>query len=238
MAVFNSSTVVSSLISLSRVPWPSLILAVMSLTFFSIESVEELNTVISGVNKLLDTANKIQTSFDYHYEYLSQGLGKTYLNVAVQPGLDRYYLIGVVDDPKGLVERTQTTTITTPPGGEVSTLETKTYRNKLKFNAQFAKMFHDFTIRAGLIESTGGVGFDYHFFRKSVRLSTELFDFSRTNDAAYLRAYFRYKFWNFFYVQGGGDDILSRQSNASGFAGAGLDVTNDDLKLFFSKFSF
>jgi hypothetical protein len=199
-------------------------------------TVEELNTAISSVNKLLDTANKIQTSIDYHYEYLSQGLNKNYLNVKIQPGLDRYYLIGIVDDPKGIVERTETTT--TSGGATTQTFETKRFKNKIKINAQFAKVFHDFTIRGGLIASTGGVGLDYDLFRKQLRVSTEISDFGRDADSANLKAFLRYKFLNVFYLTGGGDDIMSKQGNSSAFAGAGLDMTNDDLKLFFSKMSF
>jgi len=201
-------------------------------------TVEELNTAIASVNKMLDTANKIQTSFDYHYEYLSQGLGKNYLSVTIQPGLDRYYLLGIVDDPKGVIERTDTTTIVDPATSGTTVHETKQYHSKLKFNAQFAKNFHDFTIRAGLVESTGGVGFDYAFLRRSLRVSTEFFDLTRSNDNLDMRAYVRYRFLNFFYVTAGGDDVLSTRGNASAFGGAGIDVNNDDLKLFFSKVAF
>lgn len=190
------------------------------------ETAEELNTAISGVNNLLDTAGKLQTGLEFQSYYLdSQGFAKTTVNVKIQPGLDRYYLVGVVDDPVGVAEGIDTTTTV---GGTTTTVnEQRVYRNQFKFNAQFAKTFYNFTVRGGIIENSGGVGFDYHLFRERLRLTLEAYQFSSLN----LRAQAQYNVYKGIYVVGGASDMLNRNDRYSGYLGAGLFLTNDDLKL-------
>jgi phospholipid/cholesterol/gamma-HCH transport system substrate-binding protein len=199
------------------------------------ETVEELNKAITGVNKFIDSASKIQTSIDFHSEYLAeQELYKSYIGVRIQPGLDRYYELQVVDDPKGVSETVDTQTTTA--GTTTDTTERKTFRNKVKFTALFAKNFYDFTLRGGLIESTGGVGVDYRFWRRKVKLSMEAFDFGE--NSVHLRSMARYNFYKGLYIVGGADDISSTNGEFSSYFGAGLDLTNDDLKTLLTKVPF
>ncbi|MES2965707.1 MAG: MlaD family protein [Bdellovibrionota bacterium] len=194
-------------------------------------TVEELNTAISGVNNLLDTNNKLSTSIDYHSHYLTNSAAsKSFLSLRIQPGLDRYYELGIVDDPTGVTESTVTTT--TPQGGTTSVVsEDKRFINRLKFNALFAKNFYDWTIKGGLIESAGGFGVDYHLFKRRLRLSVEAFDFDNFN----LRAGARYTIFNGIYLTGGGENLASKTGKNSAFVGAGLFLTNDDMKLLLTK---
>jgi phospholipid/cholesterol/gamma-HCH transport system substrate-binding protein len=207
-------------------------------------TVEELNHAIAGVNNMLDTANKFQLSVDYHSEFMGGGgpMVKSYIGLNIQPGPDRYYLVQVVDDPKGSFDRVDQ--LQTVNNGSPTATDTKTlYHNKLKFSAQFAKNFYDLTLRAGLIESAAGAGVDYSFLNRKLKLSAEAFNFSRT-EGVDLRVFAKYKFYSVFYAIVGGDDILNTQGNvlsgtgASGFIGAGLDFNNDDLKLLLTKVPF
>lgn len=195
------------------------------------ETVEELNTAIEGVNGFLDTAGKTQTSLDFHSDYLGNlGLTKTTVGIRLQPGIDRYYYLGIVDDPAGVVEETDTKTITN--GGPATNVnEVRTYKSKVKFNAQFAKTFWDFTVRGGLIENSGGVGVDYDIFRNKLKLSVEAFDFGHLN----LRAQLQYSVWKGIYVLGGVQDALDKNQLRSNYLGAGLLLTNDDLKMLMTK---
>lgn len=192
------------------------------------ETVEELNTAIDGINGFLGTAGKTQTSLDFNSQYLGDlDLTKTMVGIKIQPGLDRYYYLGIVDDPSGVVEETNTKTGPTgsPPTSDID--EVKTYKNKVKFNLLFAKNFYDFTLKGGLIENSGGVGFEYRLFRDKMSLSLDAFEFSELN----LRAQAQYNFWKGVYVLGGVSDILDNQSKRSSYVGAGLTLSNDDLKL-------
>lgn len=198
------------------------------------ETVDELNTAIYKVNEFLGGADVMETSIDYHTESLTDlGLMKSYLNVKIQPGLDRYYEVGIVDDPRGVVRRFQTDT-TVGSGPTTSTREVKTFENDIKFNILFAKNFYDFTIKGGIIESSGGVAFDYKLFRNRLKLSIEAFEF----DNLHVRAFAKYNFFKGVYLIGGGDDVFSNEGLASPFIGAGIFITNDDLKVLASKVSF
>lgn len=195
------------------------------------QTVEELNTAIDGVNNFLDTAGKTQTGLDFHSDYLGDiGKAKTTVGIKLQPGLDRYYYIGIVDDPAGVVEETDT--VTTVNGGpENKENMVKTYRNKVKFNVIFAKNFWDFTVRGGLFENSGGVGIDYSFFANRFKFSVDAFEFSNLH----LRAQLQYNVWKGIYVLGGYQDILDKQDKKSNYLGAGLLLTNDDLKMLLTK---
>ncbi len=199
------------------------------------KTVEEINTAVEGINNLLDTSNKLQTSIDFHTEYLSAvDSWKSYIGLKLQPGLDRFYFIQAIDDPAGVLEKTETVTASTPPGGSVQTLESKTYYNKMKFTVLFGKNFYNYTVRGGLIESSGGVGFDYFLLRNRLRFTTEAFEFSKLN----LRASLTYNLYKGIYVTGGVADILDRSNRYSNYIGAGLFLTNDDMKLLMTKMPF
>lgn len=197
------------------------------------ETVEELNTAITGINNLLDTSNKLQTSFDYHSNIMTNGGdAKSYLSLRLQPGIDRYYEIGVVDDGRGVRERVTTTSTT--GGIPTTTVEEKRYRDRVKFNALFAKNFWDLTIKGGIMENAGGVGLDYHLFKRQLRLSLETFDFGNIQ----VRASARLNLWSGLYLTAGGEDLASKTGGSSAFVGGGLFLTNDDLKLLLTKLPF
>lgn len=197
-------------------------------------TVEELNTAIQGVSSLFDSASRIQTGFDFHGDYLGVvGATKSFVGIQIQPGLDRYYYLAIVDDPAGVVERNDQTVSS---GGAVisdTTTQTRFY-NKTKLTAIFAKNFYDWTIKGGLIENSGGFGVDYTFWRKKLRLSFEAFNFEKTN----IRLSARYSIYHGIYLTGGVSDALDKNDQRSGYLGAGLFLTNDDLKLLLSKASF
>jgi phospholipid/cholesterol/gamma-HCH transport system substrate-binding protein len=114
------------------------------------------------------------------------------------------------------------------------TSETQTrtrFLNKTKFTAQFAKNFYDLTVRGGLIDSVGGVGVDYVFWRDRFKFTIEGLEFSNFN----LRSQLQYKFYRGIYLNVGVQDIFNKGSKYSNYLGAGLLLTNDDLKMLLTK---
>lgn len=198
------------------------------------QTVEELNTAIANVNQAIGGFSRWETSVDFHSEYLAQAHGaKSFLALRLQPGLDRYYEIQVIDDARGYTSIVDTTV--TPKGGPPTNTETQTtFRNKLKITGLFAKNFYDFTLKGGLIESSGGFGIDYHLLNRKLRLSVEAFDFANLD----IRAFARYNFFKGFYVTAGVDNALNKDQQFSSFIGAGLFITNDDLKVLATRLSF
>lgn len=193
-------------------------------------TVEGLNTTIDSISGMLETASRIQTGFDFHAEYLGDVKAtKSTIGIRIQPGLDRFYYIGIVDDPAGVVERDAA--VTTVNGVVSNSEQTKTYYNKTKLTLLFAKNFYDLTVRAGMIENEGGLGLDYHFFRNRLTMTLEAFDFSQLN----LRAQAQLKLAYGIYLLGGMTDIMDKSDRRSGYLGAGIYLTNDDLKLLVSS---
>ena len=195
---------------------------------------DEVSAAVEGIGGMLDTANKITTAIDFNGHYLdSIGYTKSAIGIQIQPGLDRYYYLGIITDPAGVVDRTNTKTITA--GGQTEIEEIKTYKSRTKFTAFFAKNVYDFTLRGGLIEDTGGIGIDYKMLpNRRLMASLEAYDFSTLQ----MRANLAYKFKSGLYVMAGYNDMLNKKDVQSAYAGAGFFLTNDDLKLLLTKSPF
>lgn len=197
------------------------------------QTAEDVSSAIEGISGLVDTANKVSTGVDFNGYYMDAIKGsKTTVGLQIQPGLDRYYYIGIVTDPAGVVEKTNTKVITN--GVTAESDEIKTYKSKIKFTALYAKNFYDFTIRGGLIENTGGIGFDYKFFSRRLTASIEAFDFEQIQ----MRAALTYKVYYGLYLIGGYNDFFNKRDAQSAYVGAGLFLTNDDLKLLLTRSPF
>ncbi len=198
---------------------------------------KELDKALEGVNKYLTKQEQFKTSVDFHSEWMADsGDVKSYLNLKLQPSEDKYYLLGIVDDPKGRTETTITKTEWEGSGGSGwrKEHEEETKENRLKFNAQLAKRWHDLVLRGGLIESSGGLGLDYYLWEDRVKLYTEAFDFD-DEDPPHLKAGGSLYFLRNFYVTAGMDDFVSDTGDESFFAGAGIYFTDDDLKYLMSS---
>lgn len=198
------------------------------------ESIEEL----SGFS---DRLTRLQAEVGIKSEYLvAQGTAKNTLQVRLIPRPDKYYLLEVVDDPRGSVS--QETVQTNPPGTGQPTTQTRTVRTEgLKFSAQFAKRYYWLTLRFGIIESTGGVGADAHFFDDALSLKVDAFNFS-VEELRYprIRTSLRVQAFGHLFATAGMDDVLNGPTRDLAtnrlltgrdfFVGGGIFFTDDDLK--------
>jgi phospholipid/cholesterol/gamma-HCH transport system substrate-binding protein len=199
---------------------------------------KELDKALEGINKYLAKQEEFKTSVDFHSEWMADtGDVKSYLNLKLQPSEDKYYLLGVVDDPKGRTETTITETKWRTNGGawqKREEHEKETKEDRLKFNAQLAKRWHDLVLRGGLIESSGGIGLDYYLWEDRIKFFAEAFDFD-DEDPPHLKAGGSLYFLRNFYITAGMDDFVSDSGDESFFAGAGIYFTDDDLKYIMSS---
>lgn len=198
------------------------------------ESVEELSS-------FADRLTRLQTEVGVRSEYLvNQGTSKNALTVRLIPRPDKYYLLEVVDDPRGTV----TTEIvqSNPPEVGSPVTQVRTLRTEgLKFSAQFAKRYYWLTVRFGIIESTGGVGADAHFFDDALSLKVDAFNFS-AEELRYprVRTSLRLQAFGHLYATAGVDDLFNpevRDTTANRliagrdyFVGGGIFFTDEDLK--------
>lgn len=189
---------------------------------------DKLDNALDGVNSYLDKEKKFKVYVDYKGEWLTahDDLKSTF-NIRIQPSEDRYYLLGVVSDSYGKNKKTEKTITTN--GVETSVIEETWEKEKLKFNAQIARRYYDLVVRGGLIESGGGVGFDFYMLNDDLKFTFEAFS-GDVDRNWHLRAAATYEFWRVFYVTLGYDDFISDQGRESPFVGLGLTFNDDDLK--------
>ena len=188
------------------------------------ETVRNLNEGLTGLNRYVNKAEQFRTFLSYRGEYLfDKSDAKSFLELRIQPKEDKFYILGVVSDPRG---RRTTKDITT---GGVTTRTEEWDRDGLLFNAQIAKRYRDVVLRGGLLESTGGVGVDYLTLNDKLKLSFEAFGFG--NDRrAHLKAGAEYQLFKHIYLSAGWDDFVSDQDNRSIYGGFSIRFEDDDLK--------
>ena len=182
---------------------------------------KNLDSITDDASGFVHGITRLQTIVGLRgeYNYLASTV-KTYLSVSLMPAADKFYLIEVVDDPRGYATATTVQGISsTVPGGSYSNSYITTTQ-ALRLTFQFGKRWGPFVARFGIKESTGGLGADLYLFDDRVYLQTDLFDFRsnvypRFAVRGYLSLYKRYV-----YLMGGVDDLFNyvrTQGTAGGF---------------------
>lgn len=202
------------------------------------ETLEKIHESLDNLNNLVGGVNRFNVKLGGHTEFLG-GTGdfKNYVTFALQPRPDKFFLFEVVSDPNPSFTRTvEETTVTT--GGQSTSITTQRQFKELddlRFSAQFAKKFQNFTMRGGLIESTGGVGLDYAQGPIGVQFSA--FDF-KTDDGEkpHLKVMSTAHVTNTFYLLGGFDDFINPNQDLDWFVGAGFSFNDEDIKNLFGLF--
>lgn len=202
---------------------------------------QKLSETVDDVADFAQRFTRTQTEIGLRTEFLvNQASAKNTISLRLIPKPDKYYLIELVDDPRGTLE-TEVIQRNQPGAGEQAYQTIRRRTEALKFTVQAAKRFYFTTLRFGLTENTGGVGTDFHFFDDTFQVKLDAFNFS-VERLRYprLRATARYTAFNHLALTAGLDDILNREdrdpadnrllSGRDFFVGAGIYFTDDDLK--------
>jgi len=188
------------------------------------DTVNNINQGLAGINRYVNKAEQFRTFLSYRGEYLtSKSNMKSYLDIRLQPTLDKFYILGITADPRGKRTIQDVTT------AGVTTRQETWDKNSFLFNAQIGKRFRDVVLRGGLFESTGGFGMDYMALNDNLKLSFEAFDFAEDR-RAHLKAAAEYRFFKHLYFTAGWDDFISNQENGSPYVGLSIRFEDDDLK--------
>jgi phospholipid/cholesterol/gamma-HCH transport system substrate-binding protein len=193
-------------------------------------TIGSLNETLEGISRYVRRTESLKTFLDYKLEYqAAPSEYKHYANLRLQPSADKYYLLGVVDDPRGKLDTTDTTTTV---DGVTTKTRTESFTNDLKFTALVAKRWSGLTIKGGVMESTGGVGADYELIRDRFTVGLDAFDFGREKGQhPHLKAYGNYDIVKNLFITGGVDDILNSENDLrTFFFGFGIKFADEDLK--------
>ncbi|HYO93890.1 MAG TPA: MlaD family protein [Polyangiaceae bacterium] len=192
--------------------------------------INEVEGVVESVGDYVGGVSRLQTILVLRtdYQFLTSTV-KSYVELRLQPREDKYYLVEVVNDPRGLTRYEQISVQTTNPNEPNDYREVRTIvTNALRFSLQFAQSFGPFTGRFGVKESTGGVGLDVLLFEDRFELRQDLFGFGEVVLPRW-RVSLSYEFVNRLWLVGGVDDILS-DTRRDYFVGMQLKFNDEDLK--------
>jgi phospholipid/cholesterol/gamma-HCH transport system substrate-binding protein len=124
---------------------------------------------------------------------------------------------------------TETDSYTSTDGGATTHKNVrKIDHSNFKFNFQIGRRIQRFGLRAGLIESTGGVGLDYFFPDWGIRTGMELFDYQK-EAGPNLRLIGEFKLWNVLFARIAGEDLISKTGAQSATFSLGLRFSDQDL---------
>jgi phospholipid/cholesterol/gamma-HCH transport system substrate-binding protein len=204
------------------------------------------DTIANNIENITEDASgfvrsitKLQTivGLRTEYNFISNGV-KNYLSVQLMPRPDKFYLIELVEDPRGYSSTARVVSNSSVTG--TSSVTTVTTTNELRFTLEFGKRMGPVAGRFGIKESTGGAGGDLFMLDDHLTLSVDVFNFAASNVGQYprVKTTLSWDVWNkTFYLVGGADDLLNytrAKAGAGGgfdyFLGAQLTFNDQDLK--------
>ncbi len=192
---------------------------------------DSVTNVSDEIGKALDVVGKLKTIMTFDGEYnTEEAETKGRFNLTLMPDENNYYLLGIVSDPRGSVETTETTV------NGVTTTEEEV-KSSIEFTAQFVKRFQDFALRIGLMENSFGFGADYFFNKDQGKLEVDMWDFGTDEvdaDNLHARIGVDYKIFKYLFVSGGIDNLLN-DSRRGIYVGGGLKFEDKDFKYLFGK---
>jgi len=207
------------------------------------ETVDNLNQTLDsiddGVKTLQDTIGRMRR-FRLDMTLRAEGLpevsqSRTAFGFDLWTTEFRFFRVEGVDTPFGrTTAKTETVTTGWDDGTEttITTTSVKT-EDKMGLNLQIGYLLlPTTTVRAGLFETTGGVGIDHtlDLAKRPLRLTLEAYDFGRRiDDSVHFRFEGRYFVNSNLFILAGWDDPLFRE-HSSYLLGAGVVWTDEDVK--------
>src|SRR5262249_22448521 len=135
--------------------------------------------VAEGVNAYVGSLTRLQTIVGLRsdYNFLANTI-KSYVELRLQPREDKYYLIELINDPRGKTSFTQQDVDTTDPRAPahyrtITTTTTDAFRSSI----MFARRLGPSTGRFGIKESPGGIGLDVPLLQNRFEIVNDLFGF-------------------------------------------------------------
>ena len=202
--------------------------------------IDEVEGVVEGAGQFVGGITRLQTIVELRSEYnVLANTFKSTVSLRLQPREDRYYLIQLIDDPRGRTRFSQTTVRSSPatPENPPFRQETRVTRtDAFRFTMMFAKRIGPFAFRFGIMESSGGLGLDLHLLDDRLEVNTDVF---AVGEQAYprLRVRAAVEVVSRLWVLMGVDDILNgpaasapQSGGRDAFLGAMLRFNDEDLK--------
>lgn len=191
--------------------------------------VDQVSQTLSSVNRLVNRINNIEADIGLSTGVNSRVGADTRFDMDIFPAPERFFRLGIVTNDYGpVIEQKKETYTQTNGGPEDHTVTRKLNKSQFKFNLQIGRRIQRLGIRAGLIESTGGVGVDYLFPDWGIRTGMEVFDYQK-DAGPNLRLITEIKLWNVLFTRVAGEDLVSKDGHQSATISMGLRFNDQDL---------
>lgn len=191
--------------------------------------VDQVSQTLSSVNRLVNRINNIEADIGLSTGANTRTGSDTRFDLDIYPAPERFFRIGIVTNEFGPQTEKETETISSTDGGpETKTEIRKINKSDIKFNFQIGRRIQRWGLRAGLIESTGGVGVDYYIPDYGIRTGMEMFDYQK-EAGPNLRLMTEVKIWNVLFARLAGEDLISKDGKQSATVSLGLRFTDQDL---------
>lgn len=195
------------------------------------EVIDQVSATLSGVNRLMNRVNNYQTDIGLFSGVNSAHGAHTQFDIDLYPTPERFFRLGVITNSFGPDVEKNTTTTTTDEDGdnEATVVKREVSDDSYKFNLQIGRRFSRWGVRAGVIESTGGLGVDYFLPDYGIRLTSELFDYQE-DAGPNLRLLSELRMWNVLYTRLSAEDAMAKTDDDRSFTfSVGLRFNDEDL---------
>ncbi len=196
---------------------------------------EALTSIKTGVEELRTTLtriNRIELDLGFYGEYATRTEGwKGAFRIDVTPRENKFYRFEVIGLPDGRRYDETYNYETSIDGGPPTTVTTTVSRTEDAFalSAQLGYRYKNTTLRAGLIESRGGVAIDQQVLKDRLQLTGEAWDFGRPYGNAQVKLFGQWQTRGAVFLRGGVTDVIN-PSGRSFFFGAGIRWKDEDIK--------
>lgn len=190
------------------------------------EIADEVRQTLAGVQKIVNRAEAIRTELDMFSGANTDYGAETHVGFRIFPAPERFYYLGVTTSEFGPEKETITSTVIND-GPEERIVRKEKTKNQWRFDIQLGRRIQNWTLRGGVIESSGGFGIDYDLRAWNQRFTLEAYDY-RDDEGVNLRARTDLQFWNVLYGRLAGEDLVNNTRSLT--ISAGLKFTDEDLK--------
>lgn len=191
--------------------------------------VDQVSQTLSSVNRLVNRINNIEADIGMSTGANTRLGSDTRFDLDIYPAPERFFRLGLVTNDYGPEIEQESETCTSVNGGaETCTERRKINKSQFKFNLQIGRRIQRFGVRAGIIESTGGVGLDYFFPDWGIRTGLEVFDYQQ-DTGPNVRLVTEVKLWNVLFTRIAGEDLISKKGEQSATISLGLRFNDQDL---------
>lgn len=187
---------------------------------------DEVRQTLSGVRQLVTRVNNLRTEMEIYSGANSLYGAESNFGLRLYPSPERFYELGVVTSEFGVKNES---IINTDLNGVRSTeVRSEQKKNTFLFNLQMGRHIHNWVIRGGLIQSTGGLGVDYELEDWGSKFSFDIFDY-RDGLGPNLRFSFEHQLYNVLYGRVRFEDTLNEGYGSATFS-LGLKFTDEDIR--------